>query len=260
MNMQIGASVLTHSAHGVMTITLNRPELVNVIDQNMRSDLQQIFTSIRTDDEIHAVIITGSKDNFCVGGDIASMEDITEQAALLQMQDIRDTAMAIAGCDKPVIAAIEGHAAGAGIGIALLCDKVIASNSARFTFSFSRVGLGPDWGLSTTLPDRVGRATARKLLWEASKFDTRTALEMGLVDQSCLPGGAMDTAWMEAKILANKPALSVQHVKRYYSKPLDELRLALENEAENQTTCFMSEDFIKSLNVFRNRRRPDSSD
>jgi 2-(1,2-epoxy-1,2-dihydrophenyl)acetyl-CoA isomerase len=167
--------------------------------------------------------------------------------------------MAIAGCDKPVIAAIEGHAASAGIGIALLCDRIIASNSSRFTFSFNRVGLGPDWGLSATLPDRVGRAAARKLLWEASKFDAQTALDMGLIDQICLPGGALDTAWMEAKILANKPALSVQHAKRYFSIPLDELCLALENEASNQTACFMSDDFITSLNIFRNRRRSDTS-
>ncbi len=257
--MQIGQNVLTHLAHGVMTVTLNRPQVVNAIDEITRSDLRNVFGQIRLDPDIRAVILTGAGENFCAGGDIGSMEDMTEAAALEEMNDIRDTALAIAGCDKPVIAAIEGHAASAGIGLALLCDIVIASRSSRFTFSFSRIGLGPDWGLSVTLPDRVGRNWARKLIWEARKLDTQTCYEINLIDEICLPGGAVAVAWDKATRLADKATLSVQGAKRQYRLPLGPLGEALAAESASQTECYMSEDFIEGLNAFRSKRKPEYS-
>ena len=101
---------------------------------------------IKTKDDIRAVVITGNGDNFCAGGDITSMENMTDKQALERLHDVRDTAMAITGCTRPVIAAIKGHTAGIGLG--LLCDAVITSKAARVTLSFSRIGLGPDWGLT----------------------------------------------------------------------------------------------------------------
>ncbi len=240
---------------GIATVTLNRPAVANAIDSHTRSDLIEIFSNIQASEDIRAVILTGDSDNFCGGSDVSSMQDITTAEALEQMRDVRKAAVAIAACNKPVIAAIEGHAAGAGIGLALLCDRIIASKEARFTFSFSRIGLGPEWGLSITLPDRVGRARARNLLWDAGKMGARTALEIGLIDETCMAGGALDCAWVAAKALSNKATLAVQGTKFLSRIPLDELRSALENEAVSQAACVSSEDFTIGLTAIKARRK-----
>ena len=259
MNMQIGANVLSHVGKGIATVTLNRPQQYNTIDESLRSDLRNIFHAIRQNDEIRAVIITGAGQNFSVGGDLLALEDMTPEAATRQMEDIQDTAMAIATCDKPVIAAIEGRAASAGLGLALLCDWIIAGKESRFTLSYCRVGLGPDWGLSITLPERVGRAKARKMMWDGAKLDARAALDIGLVDEICLPGQAMSSAWGMAEELAEKPVQSIASAKCSFRIPPEELSLALENEVHQQTDCLMSEDFIEGVYAIRQRRRPDFS-
>ncbi len=259
MNMQIGANVLFHVGRGVATVTLNRPHLYNTIDDNMRSDLRTIFQAIREQDDVRAVILTGAGQNFSVGSDVGALEDLTEEAASKQMEDIQHTAMAIAGCDKPVVAAIEGRAASAGIALALLCDWVIAGKESRFTFSYSRISLGPEWGLSATLPGRVGRSQARRLMWESPKFDANNAMEMGLVDELVLPGKAMSAAWTIAERLADKPVESIRATKSSYRIPIDEISMALENETHSQTRCLLSEDFLEGVHAIRQRRRPDFS-
>ncbi|MGI9318838.1 MAG: enoyl-CoA hydratase/isomerase family protein [bacterium] len=259
MSTTIGESVMIQVTERVATVTLNRPEVANAIDIQTRSDLKDIFSNIQSSEDIRAVILTGDSDNFCGGSDISSLQNVTTTSALEQMRGIQQVAAIIAACNKPVIAAVEGHAAGAGIGLALLCDKIIASEKARFTFSFSRVGLGPEWGLSITLPDRVGRARARNLLWEASKLSARSALKIGLIDETCIPGGALDCAWVEAKTLTNKATLSVQGTKFLTRIPLDELRSALENEAVSQAACATSEDFTNGLKLIKNRKRQKAS-
>ena len=256
MMTKTDSSVLTHQAKGVMTVTLNRPDVVNAIDESICNNLRNIFTRIKLDDEVRAVIITGSGGNFCAGSDISALENITELQAQSHMRIIRDTAMAIASCTKPVVAALEGHVAGAGLGLALLCDVVISSKSSRFTSSFSRIGLGPEWGLSKTLPDRVGRNRARKLIWDASKLDSETAYEFGIVDELCLSNSAIEVAIDYARKLAGLASCSSMSTKHHFRFPLSDLAIALENEAATQTACFISADFAEGLDAFRNRRKP----
>lgn len=257
--MQIGTSVLTHQAHGIITVTLNRADTVNAIDETMLTELHDVFHDIRANDDIRAVVLTGAGDHFSVGGDITNLQDMTEKAAMHYMHDVRDTVIAVAACDKPVIAAIEGHSASGGIGLALLCDHIIASKTARFTFSYARIGLGPDWGLSITLRERVGRHVARKLLFEATKLDAMSAQQSGLIDDLCLKGTAEEVAWQYALKLSNKPTSAMQSIKCQYRIPIPDLGHALENEALSQTACIMCEDFHKGLDAFRNRRRPEFS-
>jgi 2-(1,2-epoxy-1,2-dihydrophenyl)acetyl-CoA isomerase len=259
MNMQIGANVLSHVGKGVATVTLNRPQVYNTIDENTRRDLRNVFRSIRGHDEVRAVILTGAGQNFSIGGDLLALEDMTPEAATRHMEDILDTAMAIGTCDIPVIAAVEGRAASAGLGLALLCDWIIAGKESRFTFSYCRVGMGPEWGLSVTLPERVGRAQARKLMWDGAKMDARGALEIGLVDEICLPGQAMSAAWNMAELLAEKPFHSTRSTKCSYRIPPEELGLALETEVHQQSECLTSEDFIEGVYAIRQRRRPEFS-
>ncbi len=259
MNMQIGASVLSHVGKGVATVTLNRPQLYNTIDESMRADLRNIFHAIRNEEDVRAVILTGAGQNFSVGGDLSALEDLTREAAEEQMEDIQATAMAIASCDRPVIAAIEGRAASAGIGLALLCDWIIAGKEARFTLSYCRVGMGPEWGLSATLPERVGRSQARRLMWDGPKLDARGAHDVGLVDEVCLPGQAMTLAWNMADAIVEKPPHSMRTAKCSYRIPLEDLGIALDNETRSQTECLLSEDFVEGVYAVRYRQRPDFS-
>ena len=240
---------------GIATVTLNRPEVANAIDGQTLRDLKEIFSDIQASEDIKAVILTGNNDNFCGGGDVSSLQNVNTAAALEQMREVSKTAVAIAACNKPVLAAVEGHAAGAGIGLALLSDKIIASKKARFTFTFSRLGLGPEWGLSTTLADRVGRTRARNLIWSTEKMDARNALEIGLIDETCEPGAALDCAWVAAKTLATRASLAIQGTKFLSRIPLDELRSTLENEAVSQAACITSKEFINGLKFIKNRKR-----
>jgi len=257
--MQIGGSVETDVSHGVATVSLNRPLALNTLDESIRDGLRNVFGAIRAESDVKAVVLTGSGDNFCAGTDLVAMEDLTESEAHARMQDVCDAALAIASCDKPVIAAIEGHVAGSGIGLALLCDFLIASKKARFSFSNARVGLAPDWGLSVTLPARIGAPAARRMLWGMAKLDASAALELGLVDDISLPGSATEVALVQARTLADRPALSVQATKKFLRVPLDELSIALENELKVQTNCLMSDDFSEGMRAIRASRRSDTS-
>ena len=240
---------------GIATVTLNRPEVANAIDRQTRIDLKGIFSDIQASEDIKAVILTGNSDNFCGGGDVSSLQNVDTATALENMREVSKTAVTIAACNKPVIAAVEGHAAGAGIGLALLCDKIIASKKARFTFTFSRLGLGPEWGLSVTLSDRIGRSRARNLIWSAEKMNARNALDVGLIDEICEPGAALDYAWVAAKTLSTKASLATQGTKFLSRIPLDELRSTLENEAVSQAACITSKEFANGLKIIKNRKR-----
>lgn len=257
--MQTGGSVEAHVSHGVATVSLNRPQALNTLDESTRDGLRNVFGAIRVEPDVRAVVLTGGGDNFCAGTDLVALEDLTEGEAHARMQDVCDAALAIASCNKPVVAAIEGHVAGSGIGLALLCDVLIASKKARFSFSNARVGLAPDWGQSVTLPARIGAPASRRMLWGMAKLDASGALELGLIDDISLPGSAAEVALVQARTLADRPGLSVQATKKFFRVPLDELSMALENESETQTNCLMSDDFSEGMRAIRASRRTEIS-
>jgi enoyl-CoA hydratase/carnithine racemase len=244
------------SGEGVLTLTLNRPKARNAIDAELRAALQEAFEEASEDAGVRALVLTGAEGHFCAGGDLSSMRELSPEAARERLSDVSRTALTIAACEKPVTAAVEGHAAGAGVGLALLCDRVIAGPGAVFTLSFAKVGLAPDWGLTLTLPQRLGLAEARRLSWEAGRLEASEALAKGLADELA-EEGALRRATSFASRLAEGPAPALAAIKQHFRQPPGLLAEALEREARAQLACFASPEFAEGLAAFTEKRRPD---
>ena len=167
----------------VATITLNRPERLNALSPRLREDLLEALRLSNASEEVRAIIVTGAGRGFCSGGDVKAMNQANEQGGTAELADkiapIRDEAvLAMRNADKPVIAAVNGPAAGAGMNIALACDIRIASTTARFGETFVRRGLHPDWGGTYFLPRIVGMAKACELIWSGKMIDADEALRL----------------------------------------------------------------------------------
>ena len=246
------------TAGGVLMLTFNRPEARNAIDAGLRTALRAAFIQASGDAAVRAVVLSGAGGHFCAGGDIVSMAAMSAKDTKARMVDVAETAHAIAACDKPVIACVKGHAAGAGIGLALLCDEIIADHDACFSFSFVKLGLGPDWGLSATLPLRVGYPVARRLTLDGMQVTAAAALEMRLIDHVASGHDALMEASDRAITLAAAPALAVQAIKFHFHTPLAELDAALAREGKAQAQCFASPEFAARLAEFQEQRRRKS--
>jgi len=246
------------TAGGVLMLTLNRPEVRNAINADLRTALRANFIRAAGDSSVRVVVLAGACGHFCAGGDITSMAAMSADDAKARMADVAATARAVAACGKPVIACVKGHAAGAGVGLALLCDEVIADADARFTFSFVKLGLGPDWGLTATLPRRVGQEAARRLISDGAQVPAAVALEMGLID--CVASGhdALVEASDRAIDLAAGPAPAGEAAKGDFRVPLAELDVALEREGRAQAKCFASPEFAARLAAVQQQRRQKS--
>ena len=252
------SDILLSEQHGdVLALSINRPKVRNAIDAQLRNTLRENFVAADNDDSVRAIVISGQGGHFCAGGDIGSMKNITPQNAYERMDEALKTVLVIAACSKPVIGAIQGHAAGAGVGLALLCDEIIADPNAQFTISFSRIGLAPDWGLTATLPARIGAARARRLSVDANRVDAQSALAMGLIDEISASEQALQTAIDRAQSLANRAAPSMAAIKTHFRIEEAALRSALERERDLQALCFLSPEFAEGKAAFREKREPD---
>lgn len=240
----------------IAVITLDEPEARNALTAEARAALRTALDALADDPEVDVVVITGAGGNFCAGGDVRTMGETNPRAIASRMAEVAETAEAAAAFPKPLIAAVAGHAAGAGISLACLADIVIAEDSARFTFSFLRLALGPDWGLSFTLPRRVGTTVARSLILTATAIDGEEAHRLGLVDVLTLEGEALQTARATARELAGGPRAAIGAVKGMLSD-LDGLRAALAAEAEMQKARFPHAEHQEGAAAFREKRGPD---
>ena len=159
---------------GLATITLNRPEARNALSEEMRDDLDWIIADIKANlgGAVKAVLITGAGHSFCAGGDVKAMNSPSRQdviAGRARMRRSQQRLFELLHMEAPVIAAVNGHAAGAGFGLALMADFIFAGPSTRFTCSFGRIGLMPDWGLIYTLPRAVGMQKAKDIVFTSRR-------------------------------------------------------------------------------------------
>ncbi|MEM7224542.1 MAG: enoyl-CoA hydratase/isomerase family protein, partial [Pseudomonadota bacterium] len=194
-----------HLDDGVAVLTLDRPEARNALSPELRQALRDSLDRLAGEPSVRALVLTGAGESFCAGGDIKTMGERDPEANKARMEQVASCALALARFPRPVVAAVAGHAAGAGVSLACLCDIILAEESARFAFLFLNVGLGPDWGLSHTLPRRVGSAAARRLLLTRASLPAPEAAALGLVDRICAPGQMLDEARALAAQLAAGP-------------------------------------------------------
>ena len=246
----------------IATLTLNRPDRLNALGDSLREDLHDAVLKAAADPEVGVLVVTGAGRGFCSGGDVKSMSE-REQAgagspANERFAPVRDRViLAMRDCPKPIIAAVNGAAAGAGMNLALACDLRVASATAKFSLAFSKRGLTPDWGGSYFLPRAVGMAKAAELLFTGDAIDAAEALRLGIVN-AVHPAETLmaETYKLAAKIAAGPPvALALTKRALYRNQDVD-VRVALEFETFIQGLARETEDYKEGVRAFVEKRAP----
>lgn len=191
---------------GVATITMNRPEARNALDPRMTEEFDQTLVRIARDDSVRAVVLTGAGGTFCAGGDVRGMNSEPARTPQDWRAHLRRSHRIVKGLytlDRPVIAAVDGAAFGAGFSIALLADIVLASSRARFCMAFGRIGLIPDYGAFYTLPRAVGVQRAKEIIFSAREIGVAEAKDLGLVLEVLAPEALLPRAQALARALTH---------------------------------------------------------
>ena len=246
---------------GIVTITLNRPEKLNALIGHMRRDLAEALEQAGSERACRVVVITGAGRAFCAGGDVAFMAELVERNDSEEFSRLlgaaRRVVTAIRQMTKPVIAAINGAAFGAGCNLALVCDLRIASSDATFSQSFAKVGLHPDWGGTYFLPRLVTPNKACEMFFLGDSIDAHEALQLGIVNRVVPPDDLDSTVQSLAERLRDAPPIAIASAKQavYMSQTAD-LEEMLRYETEAQMRCFESEDGREGIRAFLENRSP----
>ena len=242
----------------VATLTLDRPEALNALTVPVKVALREALESTAADRDVRAVILTGAGRAFCAGQDLAERDQLHAAPLEVEVRDRYNPIIrAIRSMGQPVIAAVNGVAAGAGASLAFACDLRIAAKEARFVLAFGRIGLVPDSGATWFLPRLVGPAKAAELALAGDAVDAAEALRLGLVSR-VVPGGQLlaEARSLAERIAEGAPlamALTKEAFQRSATISLDE---ALEGEAKLQGIAGASADHAEGLAAFREKRPP----
>jgi enoyl-CoA hydratase/carnithine racemase len=234
-------------------LTLNNPARRNALGVPLRAALVDALERLESDATVRAIVLTGAGGNFSSGGDISGMDSTDLAAGRERFRLTHRLVRMMIKSSKPLIAAVEGWAAGAGVGLALCCDTIVASAEARFVLSFGKVGLIPDFGSLHTLPLRVGQGRARQMMLYGEAVGAAAALEMGLLDQIAPPGTALAAAVDRARLFAGTAPLPVGLTKQYLANGLD---AALDWERDMQSALFLTADHAEGKAAFLAKRAP----
>ena len=260
--------IVYEKSNGVATITLNRPERMNAFTNTMISEWAQAIDEARVDPEVRAVIVTGAGRGFCAGADLrgdSGLQNIAGDggppSAAERRNWLRDSVhyvpRAVALLDKPYIAAVNGAAVGAGMDMCSMADLRIASEEARFSMGYVKVGLVPGDGGCYYLPRIVGLPKALELIWTGDMFDAQEALRIGYVTQVAPPGELLEIARALAERIAKGPAVAVQLAKRLaYRGQQQDVFEALESAGQAMAIVQSTEDAREGPRAFAEKREP----
>jgi len=244
----------------IATLTLNRPERLNALGDTLRDDFYAAVLRASQDAAVRAIVVTGAGKGFCSGGDVKAMNELKEGRAERPLIDkvapLRDRVLlAMRDAPQPVIAAVNGAAAGAGMNLALGCDIRLASTAAKSTQAFVKRGLHPDWGGTYFLPRLVGMAKACELIFTGDIIDAGEALRLGLVSAVYPPEELLPATYELARKISAGPPIAIRLAKRalYHSQDVD-LRAALEFETFAQNIASETEDAREGIRAFVEKR------
>ena len=246
----------------VVTVTMDRPEVMNAMTGTMFAEFGRIFRDLNVDDTVRCIVITGAGGNFCSGADVGGQSKRASGAVssnpLRNLRQIKASAMALHDCQHPVVAKVRGVAAGAGLNMALGCDLVYAADTARFSEIFARRGLTIDFGGSWVLPRRVGLHRAKELALLAEVIDATEADRIGLVNrvvaEADLDAHVDDVV---ARIVAGPPLALSMSKALLNNGAQTSMSQALEAEAATQATNFGSADTREAARAWIEKRQPD---
>ena len=253
--------IVVSAAEGILTITLNRPEKLNAFIGHMRRDLAEALEHAASDRSVRVVIITGAGRAFCAGGDVAFMAQLMQRRDSEEFARIlgagRRVILALRQMTKPVIAAVNGPASGAGANLAFACDLRIASTNATFSQSFLKVGLHPDWGGTYFLPRLVTPNKACELFFLGESIDAAEAQRFNIVNQVVAPEDLEAATMQLAQRLRAAPPLAIAAAKQaVYASEAADLEEMLRYETEAQLRCFDSDDGHEGVRAFLEKREP----
>lgn len=246
------------SAH-VLQVTLNRPQVGNALNTQMGRDLLDLWNRLTEDPgDVRCVVLTGAGDKiFCAGGDLKERNGMSRQAWQRQHELFERQYWTLADLPTPVIAAVNGHAYAGGLEMALCCDFIYASSSARFALTEVTLGIMPGAGGTQNLPRAIGERRAKEIIMTGKPFDGAQALAWGLINQLHEPVAVLAAALETAATIAANAPLSVRQVKKSirYGGQM-ELRTAYRFEVEAYNHLIDTEDRMEGVKAFNEKRKP----
>ncbi len=261
-------TVILEKKDMIATITLNRPESRNSFDLPMMGEVDEVISDVAEDSDIRVVIITGAGKSFCAGGDVSYLGSLIEDRAAFSRTTIGDvvrsigtmptTVLKIRNMMKPVIAAVNGTAAGGGLGLAIACDMRFCSDQAKFNTVFIKRGVIPDCAATFNLPRLIGMAKACELALCGGMVDAKEAERIGLVNRVVAHDDLMKETLAFAAEIAENPPLAVGLAKAALYKGLDSTDMGFQMDYENytQNALMGTEDFQEGINSFMEKREP----
>lgn len=256
----MGNTVIWEKEERIAIVTLNRPEKLNALNPQAFADLAGTLEAVEKEEGVKAMVMTGAGKGFCAGGDVEGHPVFTTDDPRVREKSIKDAqrvTLLLQRMPKPVIAAVNGVATGAGLDLALACDIRIASEEARFAEIFVRAAAMPDMGGTYLLPRLVGLGKALELALTGDLIDAREALRIGLVNQVVPASELLSTAKALARRLAQGATQAQKLIKWAMYRGLGQsLEEALDNETQGQKLLLATEDVKEVARAFAEKRRP----
>lgn len=239
----------------IALVTLNRPDKLNAMTDPMYARVKELFSEFQNDDNVRAVVLSGAGRAFCSGSDVTTMVNAGPVAARYRMQTRHAMINAMVQLEKPVIAAVRGVAAGIGFSMAMACDLIVASDNAKFSQIFKKIGLVPDGGAVYFLTQRLGIARAKELVYTARMLPAQEAREWGLVNR-VVPDLELESnalAW--AREMAESATFALALAKKMFQAMyVPTLETQLEQENLYQSTAKLTEDHREGVAAFQEKR------
>ncbi|MEM1402107.1 MAG: enoyl-CoA hydratase/isomerase family protein [Pseudomonadota bacterium] len=249
--------VITRPAPHVQQLAINRPTARNAIDEATRVALIEAVKASLQEDDTRALLLCGTGGVFCAGGDLSSMSGMNEKQARTRMQSGHELVQLLWNAHVPVVVAMEKFAIGAGAGLALVADYVVAGESARMNFPFLNLGLVPDWGSTQALIRKAGWGTAKKLILDRASVKGYELLNHSLVEHVVEDSEVLRVALDKAHDFSLLPTLALRQFKETMRQAPEPMISALATEERHQANCFLSPEFEEGLKALKEKRQPN---
>lgn len=254
--------ILIEKKNRVATITLNRPEVGNAFAKESYAEVSQALQDLGQDENVGAIVITGAGKNFSAGGDIKRFQTLLDSKEYIQAADIRkagDMAMEVRKCPKPVVAMLNGAAAGAGAGLALACDFRFGTAKSKIVLAFINLGLAGDTHAMYALVRLVGTGKALEIMALGDPVGGEEGYRLGLFTKVCAEGELAEETLTFAQRLATKPTLALAKQKQLLLETFygsEQIAAYHKLESELMSACSYTEDFAEAVNAFLAKRAP----
>jgi 2-(1,2-epoxy-1,2-dihydrophenyl)acetyl-CoA isomerase len=249
-------AVIVERRDDVALLRLNQPQTMNALSPAIKRGLETAVPQLMGDSAVRCIVITGTDRAFCAGGDISNMADRSAPSVRERMHPSHGWVKLLLTGEKPIIAAVNGAAAGAGFSLAMMCDFVVLADNAYFKAGFPGLGAAPDLGLALTLPRAIGMLRAKDILMTNRRVSAGEALTLGMATRVVPAASLLDEALTLAQSLAAGPATSLGLTKHLLNQAYGPITDFLSQEAMTQAIAFGSEEFSEGVAAFLGKRKP----